>query len=205
MCMSQTEVTLMKFFARYTNYLFKMANVRTAFNACGYLTYCDETLVSLGHWISVIHDFASVHNPPHEESSADSSFSLGKRGNGSPRPSRDTQDSAEDCVEENKEHTQGAAVRNVENNFDRDRNSPPSEPESAAKKPQNWKPVFEYEDVSDQIELTNEDIQGIVSLRFEKDEINGETPREILQKLNPTLVLDDVNKDKGKRPFWIKM
>ena len=52
------------------------------------------------------------------------------------------------------------------------------------KNPQNLKPVIEYEDVSDQIKLTNEDIQGIVSLRFERDEINGETRREILQKLN---------------------
>ena len=43
--MSQTVVTLMKFFSWYTSYLFKMAKVRTAFNACGYLTFCDETLV----------------------------------------------------------------------------------------------------------------------------------------------------------------
>ena len=63
-----------------------MAKVRTAFNACGYLTFCDETLVSLGHRISVINDYASVHNLPNEKSSADSSFSLGKKGNGSPRP-----------------------------------------------------------------------------------------------------------------------
>ena len=58
------------------------------------------------------------------------------------------------------------------------------------------RPVFEYEDLSDQIEFTNENKQGIVSLRLERDEINGETPREILQNLNPTVVLDDMNKDK---------
>ena len=50
----------------------------------------------------------------------------------------------------------------------------------------------------DQIELTNQDIQGIVSLRFERDEIKGEIRRQVLQRLNPTVVLDDVNKnDKG--------
>ena len=84
------EVTLVKFYSRYTSYLFKMAKVRTAFNAHGYLTYCDETLVSLGHRMSVIHDNANVHNPPNEESSADSSFSSRKKGNGSPTPSRNT-------------------------------------------------------------------------------------------------------------------
>ena len=57
-------------------------------------------------------------------------------------------------------------------------------------------PVIEYEDVHDQIKLTNQDIQGIVSLRFERGEINGEIQREVLQRLNPTVVLDDVNKDK---------
>ena len=54
-------------------------------------------------------------------------------------------------------------------------NSPPKESETAIKNPQNLTPVIEYEDVRDQIKLTNEDIQGIVSLRFERDEINGET------------------------------
>ena len=86
MWMLQTEATLMKFYSRYTSYLFKMAKVRTAFNACGYLTFCDETLVSLEHRISVINDYASVHNPPNGKSSADSSFSLGKKENGSPDP-----------------------------------------------------------------------------------------------------------------------
>ena len=46
----------------------------------------------------------------------------------------------------------------------------------------------------DQIELTNEDIQGIVSLRFEKGEVKGETQKQVLQRLNPTVVLDGVNK-----------
>ena len=69
-------------------------------------------------------------------------------------------------------------------------NSSPDESETAIKNPQNLTPIIEYEDVSDQIELTNEDIQGIVSLGFERDEINGEMQREVLQKLNPTVVLE---------------
>ena len=33
-----------------------------AFNACGFLTYCDEVLVTLGHRISAINDYARVNN-----------------------------------------------------------------------------------------------------------------------------------------------
>ena len=61
---------------------------------------------------------------------------------------------------------------------------------------QKFKPVIEYEDVSDQIELNDEDIHGIILLRLERDEVEGDTPREILQKLNPTVVLKDVHKEK---------
>ena len=51
-----------------------------------------------------------------------------------------------------------------------------------------------------QIELTNQDIQVIVSLRFERDEIKGETHgRQVLQRLNPTVVLDDVNRNKNDK------
>ena len=60
-----------------------MAKVRTAFDACRYLTFCNETLVSLGHRISAINDYAGVHNPPNENSSADSFSNLGKKGNAS--------------------------------------------------------------------------------------------------------------------------
>ena len=68
------------------------------------------------HWdteVLVINDYASVHNLPNEKSSADSSFSLGKKGNGSPGPSRDTQDSAEDSVEEITGQPQGAVSNDV--------------------------------------------------------------------------------------------
>ena len=91
--MSQTEATLKKFFSCHTSYLFRMAKVRTAFHACGYLMFCDETLVSLGHRISAINDYTTVHNQPNENSSADSCSDL---GNVSPRTLRDMRDSAED-------------------------------------------------------------------------------------------------------------
>ena len=61
--MSQTEATLIKFFSHYTSYLFKMAKVRTTFNACGYLMFCNETLVSLGHRISDINELCRCAQP----------------------------------------------------------------------------------------------------------------------------------------------
>ena len=151
--------------------------------------------MSLGHRISAINDYADVHNPPNENSSADSFSNLGKKGNASPRPSQDTVDSAEDSDDEITEQPQNAEASNAQNASHTNNNSPPNESETETST-QNLTPVIEYEDVSDQIELTNQDIQGIVSLRFERGEINGETRREVLQRLNPTVVLDDVNKDK---------
>ena len=54
-------------------------------------------------------------------------------------------------------------------------NNNTSSPNKSETNTQNLIPVIEYEDMHDQIELTNQDIQGIVSLRFEQGEINGET------------------------------
>ena len=71
--MSQTEATLIKFYSCYTSYLFRMARIRTAFNACGFLTYCDETLVSLGHRISAINNYATADKPPNENTSVEDS------------------------------------------------------------------------------------------------------------------------------------
>ena len=56
--MSQTEVALIKFYSHSKSYLFRMARIRTVSNTCGFLMYCDETLVSLGHRISAINDYA---------------------------------------------------------------------------------------------------------------------------------------------------
>ena len=48
------------------SYLFRMARLRTTFNACRLLMHCDETLVSLGHRISAINDYTRVNDPPNE-------------------------------------------------------------------------------------------------------------------------------------------
>ena len=58
------------------------------------------------------------------------------------------------------------------------------------------KPIIEYEQVSDEIIPSDEDIQGIISLRFEKGDVNGNTPKEILKNLDPKVMLKDVCKDK---------
>ena len=134
-------------------------------------------LVSLQHRIWAIQDYTSMHNLPNRDSSAASSFSVERKGNDSPISSRNIQDSAEDCVEVNTEQ-QGAAVGNIENNSHR--NSSPCELDSERENPENLRPVFEYEDVSNQIKLTNENIQGIVSLRLESGSNKwGDTKRNI--------------------------
>ena len=101
--MLQTEATLLNFFAQHSDFLYKMAHLRMAFSVSGYLIFCDETLVSLGHKISVMNDYASVHDPPlHENthSSADSKLGLGKKGKSFPSTSMDKQDdSAENDIE----------------------------------------------------------------------------------------------------------
>ena len=66
------QATLIKFYVCAKSYLFRMARTRMAFNACGFLTYCDEVLVTLGHRISAINDYARVNNLPDECPSADS-------------------------------------------------------------------------------------------------------------------------------------
>ena len=65
-----------------------------AFNACGFLTYCDEVFVSLGHRLLAINDFARVNDPPSEHPSADSCLGWGDDSD-SPRTRRDTRKSAE--------------------------------------------------------------------------------------------------------------
>ena len=88
------QATLIKFYVCTKSYLFRMARIRTAFNACSFLTYCDEVLVTLGHRISAINDFARVNNPPDECPSADSCSGSGDDSD-SPRTRRDSKNSAE--------------------------------------------------------------------------------------------------------------
>ena len=79
------------------SYLFRMARIRMAFNACGFLTYCDEVLVTLGDRISAINEYTRVTDPPGECPSADSCSD-------SPRTIRDMRDSAEDSDDEPGSH-----------------------------------------------------------------------------------------------------
>ena len=192
--MLQTEVTLMKFCAKSTSFLCEMANVWTAFNACGCLTFCNEILVSMGHRISVINEHASVHNPPKVRSSSDSSLRKlrsGEKEKGSPKTSRDMQeDSAEDSLETAEQ------MHSVTNKVVRNNKASHPGKSSIKNSAQNFKAVIEFEDVSYQTMLNDKDIQGIILLIFERDEVDGRTPREILQKLNPKVVLEDVHKDK---------
>ena len=93
--MMQMQATLIKFYVCAKSYLFRMARIRMAFNACGFLTYCDEVLVTLGHRISAINDFARVNDPPQNEyPSADSCLGSGDEFD-SPRTRRDSKNSAE--------------------------------------------------------------------------------------------------------------
>ena len=134
-----------------------------------------------------INKYAWVDNLPNECPSADS---CSDSGNDSPRTVRDTRDSAEDSDDETGQPQNVASTSNENNNT-----SPPRESETGT---QNLTPVIEYEDTRNQIELTDQDIQGIVSLRMERNAVKGETCKQVLQRLNPSVVLDDVNKsDKG--------
>ena len=83
--MLQTEATLLQFYIHTKSYLSRMARLRMAFNACGFLTYCDEVLVTFRHMLSAINDYARVNDPPSECPSADSCLGL---GNDSPRTIR---------------------------------------------------------------------------------------------------------------------
>ena len=94
------------------------------------------------HWsqwamkISVINEYASVHNPPKNRSSSDSFLSdlnSGKFGRGSPKTSKDKwKDSAEDSNTKNKNAAEMAD---------------PSENSSSPNPKQNVKALFEYEHV----------------------------------------------------------
>ena len=115
--MLQTEATLIKFYIHSKSYLFRMARIRTAFHACGFLMYCDETLVSLGHRISAINNYAWVDDPPNECPSADS---CSNSWNDSPRTVRGMRDSAEDSDDETGQPQNAVASTSNANN-----NNPP--------------------------------------------------------------------------------
>ena len=164
-----------------------MARIRMAFDACGFLTYCDEVLVTLGHRISVINDYARVNDPPNECPSADSCSGL---GNDSPRTIRDTRDSAEGSDDETRHPPNPVASTSKEI-----KNTPPPRDLNTG----SPTAVFEYEDTRNDIELSEENVQGIVTLRMERNAVKGETQKEVLERLMPKVVLKDINKDKNNK------
>ena len=184
--MLQTEASLIKFYIRTKSYLFRMARLRTAFNDCGFLMYCDEVLVTLGHRISAINDYTSVNDLPNECPSADS---CSGSGNDSPRTIRDTRDSAEDSDDEPRQPPNAVVSTSKENNKTPPRDSDTGSPTG----------VIEYEDTRNDIELTEENVQGIVSLRMERNTVKGKTRKEALERLMPTVVLKDINKDNNDK------
>ena len=192
--MLQTEATLIKFYICSKSYLFRIARLRMAFNACGFLMYCDEVLVSLEHRLSAINDFARVNDPPSEGPSADSCSGL---GNDSPRTIRDTRDSAEDSDDEQRQPPNAVASTSKENRKEINKTPPPRDSDTGSPTT-----VIEYEDMQNDIELTEENVQGIVSLRMERNSIKGETRKEVLERLMPRVELHDINKRKnGKGNF----
>ena len=58
--------------------------------------------------------------------------------------------------------------------------------------------VFEYEDTRNDIELSEENVQGIVTLKMERNAVKGETRKEVLERLMPKVVLKDINKENNK-------
>ena len=139
-----------------------MARIRTAFNDCGFLMYCDEVLVTLGHRISAINDYARVNDPPNECPSAESYSGL---GNDSSRTIRDTRDSAEDSDDEPRQPPSAVASTSKENTKTAPRDSDTGSPTA----------IIEYEDTHNDIELTEENVQGIVTLRMERNVVKGKT------------------------------
>ena len=90
-------------------------------------------------------------------------------------------DSAEDSDDETSQPQNAVVSTSNANN-----EIPPLESETGT---QNFNSVIEYEDMRTQIELTDQNIQGIVSLRMERNAVKGETCKQVLQRLHPTVVL----------------
>ena len=191
--MLQTQATLIKFFVRGKSYLFRMARIRMAFNACGFLTYCDEVLVTLGHRISAINDFARVTDPPNECPSAESCTGSGDDSD-APRTIRGTRNSADGSDNEIGQSPKAVAGTSKEKD-----KTPPSPQRKTSSKTGSPTAVFEYEDIEhSDIELSENDVQGIVTLRMERNAVKGDTRKEVLQRLTPKVVLKDINKDNDK-------
>ena len=191
MWMLQTEATLIKFYIRSKSYLFIMARLRTAFNACGFLMYCDEVFVSLGHRISAINDFARVNDPPPNEFPSAESDSNSGDDSDSPRKRRDSKNSAEISDDEPRQpHVVASTSKENDRTPQTPTNSNTNSPTATA--------VFEYEDTQNEIQLSDENIQGTVTLRMERNAVKGETRKEVLERLMPRVLLRDIKKGNKK-------
>ena len=173
-----------------------MARVRTAFNACGFLTYCDEVLVTLGHRISAINDFARVNDPPQNECPSADSCSGSGDDLDSPRKRRDSKKSAEISDDEQRQPPNVVASTSKENDH-----TPQNPPSSRNKMSNTNSPtaVFEFEDTQNDIELSDENVQGIVTLRMERNAVKGKTQKEVLERLMPKVLLKDINKENNNK------
>ena len=140
-----------------------------AFNACGFLTYCDEVLVTLGHRISAINDYSRVNNPPDECPSADSCLGSGDELD-SPRTRRDSKNSAEVSDDEGQPPN---AVAGTSREFNK---TPPTPPQNDVNT-NSPTAVFEYEDTRNDIALSEENVQDSYSPNGEKCCKRGNTER----------------------------
>lgn len=134
-----------------------------------------------------------MHNAPKHKSMYEIALSKlrsGKRGKGSPKSLRVKQEDSNEDPSQTTEQSCSGPNKATENR------KHPTNKSSTKNTAQTVRPVIEYEDVSDQIELNDEDIQGIVLLRLERDKVEGDTPREILQRFNPTVALKNIQNGK---------
>ena len=102
-------------------------------------------------------------------------------------------DSAEDSDDELRQPPNAVVSTSKENRKENNK-TPPRDSDTGSPIP-----VIEYEDTRNDVELTEENIQGIVSLRMERNAVKGETRKEVLERLMPTVVLKDINKDKNDK------
>ena len=134
----------------------------------------------------MLREYARICNKKSSSDSLLSELKLGKFGGYSHKTSKDKQkDSAEDSNTTNKKATEMAD---------------PSENSSSPNPKQSVKAVFEYEHViegfagpgktailnavANEIDLDNDEVEGIVTLTLPRNGVSGDTPREILQNLD---------------------
>ena len=145
------------------------------------------------HILSAINDFTWVNDPPSEHSSADSCLGSGDDSD-SPRTRRDTRESAEVSDDEQRQPLNAVVSTSKEND-----QTPPNPPSNINSDTGSPNAVIEYEDTQNPIDLTEENVQGTVSLRMERKAVKGKTRQEALERLLPRVMLNDINKRKNNK------